>query len=462
MREKKESTFFSWLSQGKADQNNPLLSLRASKLLKSHHSVGNFFHYRHAISILGWKYEDVFKDGQLYLNPDSWADFGPLNFHIGPPGKVIKQLKRFIKKDDLQYYSPDLISSLRDLAAIRLFKQKRSSKFEVIGTEGAQASMAYTIATYVNPGDEVIITDPGYFFLEPPILLAGGKVKRLNILENSEYKMNASLLKSQISKKTKMIIICDPINPFGIVQTKKELTEIIDLAKKHNIIILNNITHSFHSLASKQKHYPMNILSNSRTSNIITVCGVSHSYGLAGLRIGFIGARQELLEPILLTKSALTRININLVAQHAVFYALSDSQFLKQCDVTLLRNFKFLEKIIDSNPKLSFMIKPTHGYFAAIDTSKIKASSQELTIALLKRKCALYPSDGLGNNKAASYLRLNFSSPDIKHFKWLEKALPQAITEAESGIYRKAVISHFKRVQTKRAERIIKTIEGFK
>jgi len=93
-----------------------------------------------------------------------------------------------------------------------------------------------------------------------------------------------------------------------------------------------------------------------------------------------------------------------------------------------------------------------------LDTSRIKASCQELTIALFKRKCAVYPSDGLGDEKATSYLRINFSTPYKKHFKWLSEALPEAIKEAETGRYRKAVISFFKSVGAKGTEKIIRDI----
>ena len=257
MSKGRDSQFFSWISEGGKDQENALTSFRMKALSQSRHLVGNFFHYRHAIKILGWQHGNVFKDGRLDLDPCHWADFGPLNFHIGPPIQVIKKLKRVVKKEYLQYYPPDLITPLRNMAAEVLFQRKRNENFDVIGTEGAQASMAYTILAFINPGDEVIITDPGYFFLEPPIILSGGVVKRVKIDASSSYRMNIALLHKQVSKRTKMIIVCDPINPFGVVQTKQELKDIIMFAKKRNIIILNNITHGFHALQPQVRHYPM-------------------------------------------------------------------------------------------------------------------------------------------------------------------------------------------------------------
>lgn len=78
-----------------------------------------------------------------------------------------------------------MITPLRDIVAEILFKRKRNREFEVIGTEGTQAVMAYAILTLINLKDEVIITDPGYFFFDPPIVIAGGRTKRI-ILQLSD------------------------------------------------------------------------------------------------------------------------------------------------------------------------------------------------------------------------------------------------------------------------------------
>jgi len=451
--------FFSWITKGISAKNTQeLLSLRAKTLLRNPHLLGNFFHYRYAISILGWDYDKVFKNGRLDLDPNKWADFGALNFHIGPPKSVIRYLKERIISKNITYYPPDLITPLRDIVAKQIFKRSRSKEFDVIGTEGTQAAMAYAILTLINPGDEVIITDPGYFFFEPPIIMAGGKTKRIILCKENNYRIDPDNLKKEISRKTRMIIVCDPINPFGTVQTKEELIEIIKIANTHNIIILNNITHGFHRIKPEIKHYPMTSLKNINLKNVVAISGLSHGYGMAGLRIGFLAGHQELLRPILLTKSAITRININLLAQYAALAALQDRQYLKKCDVILRENFSILKGIIREIPNLSLIIEPGYGFSAVIDTSKIMASSQEITVALLKRRCAVYPSDGFGDIHATSYIRINFSTPYKKHFYWLREALPSAIHEAETRKYRKAVINFFKSVGTKRAKKIIRDI----
>jgi aspartate/methionine/tyrosine aminotransferase len=151
---------------------------------------------------------------------------------------------------------------------------------------------------------------------------------------------------------------------------------------------------------------------------------------------------------------------MNMPMQYAALAALNDRGYLRRSAVFLKKNFQTLKDILKSIPALNFVIEPEYGFFACVDTSRVKASCQELTVALLKRKCAVYPSDGLGETDPISYLRLNFSTPHRKHFLWLKKALPEAIKEAETGIYRKVVCEFFESVGTKRSKRIVRQIKA--
>lgn len=460
----KDDFLYTWLS-GPENRNNffnqfpnSLNSKNTKKLLASHHLAGNFFHYRSAIKILGMEYKEVFEDGRLDLNPDKWADFAPLNFHIGPPENVVNCLKKNTNSRNINFYPPNLILSLKRIAAESIFAKDCGRSFNIIGVEGAQAGMAYSIMAFVNPREEVIITDPGYFFLEPPVIMSGARIKRVKLSKKNNYRIDIESLRSKITRRTKMIIVCDPINPFGTIQTKEELKEIISIANRNNIIVVNNITHCFHQLNPEAKHYPMSALRGVDLRNVISVSGVSHGFGLAGLRVGFIAGNPRLLDSILAIKSAVTRININVLAQYAALEALKDRSYLKNCEAVLRGNFLLLKNIINGAFPLKIIIEPDYGFFACIDTSKIKASAQELTVALFKRRCAIYPSDGLGDNSPTSYIRINFSSTHNKHFKWLREALPAAIKEAESGIYRTEVINFFKSVGSARAKKIIKII----
>jgi hypothetical protein len=100
-------------------------------------------------------------------------------------------------------------------------------------------------------------------------------------------------------------------------------------------------------------------------------------------------------------------------------------------------------------------VKPQYGFSAVIDVSGTGASAQELTVSLFKRHVAVYPGDGLGDVGATEYIRLNFSQPDVRAFDRLRSALPDAIAEARTGLYRDKIIAFFERAGTDRGRTII-------
>ncbi|MCM2267709.1 MAG: pyridoxal phosphate-dependent aminotransferase [Elusimicrobiales bacterium] len=455
---KKDNFSYACLSTARNKAGSPFLAGRTKALFSSHQLVGNFFHYRTAIGILGLDYSQVFDQGRLDLDPDKWADFGPLNFHMGPPPGVLTALKEAVTQRDLTYYPPNIIPRLKAAAARVVFRRECGPDFEIMATEGVQAALAYAVSAFVNPGEEVIITDPGYFFLEPPVLLAGGKVKRIPLRAEDGYRVAPGAVEKAITPRTKALIVCDPVNPFGTVQTRRELEQLIAIADRRGILLINNATHGFHRLDPAARHYPMSCLTKKGAANVLTIAGLSHGFGLAGLRIGFLGGPPALVEAVLAAKSAVTRINLSMPMQLAALAALEDRGYLRRCEKTLRANFSILREVISSVAPLKFMARPRYGFFGCVDTSGIKASCQELTVALLKRKCAVYPSDGLGDTAPSSYLRLNFSTPRREHFSWLRQALPGAIKEAESGKYRAAVLAFFRSVATPRARRVIQEI----
>ena len=101
----------------------------------------------------------------------------------------------------------------------------------------------------------------------------------------------------------------------------------------------------------------------------------------------------------------------------------------------------------------SIPVKPAYGFCMMIDVSGAGVTAQEVTVGLLKERIAAIPGDGLGNVKAADYLRLNYSHPDIACFERFREALPKAIAEAQAGLYAEAVIAFFERGRGRSAAR---------
>jgi aspartate/methionine/tyrosine aminotransferase len=435
------------------------LSDRVKSVMGSHHGMWNYMTYRDAIRILGLDSGEIYKNGRIDLDPREWADFGWMSCYVGPPNSAVKEMKKRTKSSNVNPYSPDLINPLRDACAEIKLKRERSSQFEVIGAEGGQAGISYALQTIINPGDEVIITDPGYFHFESSILMARGVPVRIPLNTENGFCLTPDEVKDYINPRTKAIIVCDPINPFGTIQSKGHLINLIEIAHRHNIIIINDITHNTHRIDPNCVHYPMSSFwRETNVDNVISILSVSHGYGMAGVRIGFIAGHPELMRACLITKVSLTRLNTNLIAQYGALAALKDKEYVNKSEGIIRRNYNHIKETINRTEGLSIPVEPEYGFSMVIDVSGTGVTAQELTVSLFKHNVAVYPGDGLGDNGATDYIRINFSRPDMWAFRHFRKVLPFAIREAQSGIYRKAVLQFFKSKKTKRARKILKNI----
>lgn len=440
-----------------------MLSDRVRSVMESPHGMWNYMTYRDAIGILGLDPGQIYREGRIDLDPKEWADFGWMSCYAGPPKSVVKEMKARSKAVNINPYSPDLINPLRDACASLKFKRPRGEDFEIIGTEGGQAGISYFLQTILDPGDEVIITDPGYFHFESSILMARGIPVRIPLNSENGFCLNPEEVEDFISPKTKVLIVCDPVNPFGTIQSKESLLELIRIANKSNIFILNDITHNTHQIDPRFEHHAMTSLwSEIDVDKVVSVFSVSHGYGMAGVRIGFLAGHPEIMRACLLAKVSLTRLNTNLIAQYGAIAALNDHGYLRKSEKLIRRNLRTVKGIIDETQGLSIPVEPSYGFSMVLDVSGTGVTAQELTVALFKHKVAVYPGDGLGEIGATDYIRLNFSRPDDWAFRHFRKVLPVAIEEAASGIYSEGVFQFFKNKKTKRAREILQKMSALR
>ena len=433
---------------------------RLDSVMNSPHGMWNYMTYRDAINILNLDPDEIYKDGRIDLDPKEWADFGWMLCHAGPPDSAVSEMKRQTVKSNINPYSPDLINSLRDFCAEFKFKIERGKNFEVIGTEGGQAGISYVLHTFLNEGDEVIITDPGYFHFESAILMAGGVPVRVTLDSGNGFRLDPLEVEKYISDKTKIIIVCDPVNPFGTIQKKEELLSLIEIARKNNILIINDITHNAHKIDPASEHYPMSSLwRDTNIDNVVSVYSVSHGYGMAAVRIGFLAGHPDIVRACMITKVSMTRLNTNLIAQYGALAALKDKNYIKKTEALIRKNYKFIKQVIDTTDGISIPVEPSYGFSMIMDVSQTGITAQELTISLFKRRIAVYPGDGLGDEGATDYVRLNISRSDRWAFEKFKNSLKDAVEEAQSGIYRENIIKFFEQRRNERARWILQELK---
>jgi aminotransferase len=176
-------------------------------------------------------------------------------------------------------------------ACARFSQERRrcpASPEQVLAVDGAAAGMRQVCAHLLRPGDEAIIFDPVDFLFQAAVEAAGGRVRRLPV-DPLSGALALEQLEGLLSPRTRLLGICNPLNPVGRVLRREEQERLAGFALRHNLAILNDevwadIVYApvlFHSVAA---------LGPEVAARCWTVHGFSKNYGLAGLRVGCVVA----------------------------------------------------------------------------------------------------------------------------------------------------------------------------
>ena len=153
---------------------------------------------------------------------------------------------------------------------------------------------------------------------------------------------------------------------------------------------------------------------------------------MAGARLGFLGGAPALMRGCLQLKAALTRLNTNLVSQRGALAALRDSGYRDARGQRSLRTSPTSSRPWPGSTGSTSPSAPRRGLACALELSPEGPTAQELMVALFARRVAVYPGDGLGEQRAATTVRLNLSAPTTA-MEHLRGALGAALDEAASG-----------------------------
>src|SRR5690625_3377717 len=138
------------------------------------------------------------------------------------PENIKEVAKEFIDKNDTHYVSNAGIPELREAIAREYTKrhQIHVKPEEVMISFGAMEAIFLALTAKINPGDEILVSDPGYPNYIGQIEMLGGKVVPVPVYEESNFKLMKDEVEKKISPKTRGIIINSPSNPLGAVINK--------------------------------------------------------------------------------------------------------------------------------------------------------------------------------------------------------------------------------------------------
>jgi aspartate/methionine/tyrosine aminotransferase len=336
------------------------------------------------------------------------------DFPVAP--EIVDAICRFAKEGYFSYGPSDGLPEFKESMA-EYFRTKRKINAKpgfILPVDSAAWGIALICKAFLAAGDEAIIFDPVDFLFRYSIEAVGGIAVSFAIPPGTSD-LEFEKLESLITHKTKLICLCNPLNPTGKVFTKKELTSLAAIAHKHNLIVLSDeiwsdITFSPHEFTSFAS------LDDDTNNRTITVTGFSKSYGLAGLRIGAVMASNAVHYKMLLDASMhnSTIHGANLISQVAACAALDKCGYWLDAFLLHLQSMRNL--CVDGlNSVNGFKcIAPEGCYVAFANITGTNRSSSEVRDMLFNdAKVAVVPGlkEWFGGG-AEGYIRLSFATSE--------------------------------------------------
>lgn len=216
-----------------------------------------------------------------------------IDMGVGEPDEkafpqVIKTLAIEADKPENRGYADNGGQDFKDAAARYMkntFGVELDAQTEILHSIGSKASASILPACFVNPGDVVIMTTPGYPVFGTHAKYYGGEVYNLRLSPENNFLPVLSEIPADILKRSKVILVNYPNNPTGASATREFFEELVAFAKKHNIVVVSDAAYA--SLTFDEE--PLSILQIEGAKDVaVEMHSLSKSHNMTGWRIGWL------------------------------------------------------------------------------------------------------------------------------------------------------------------------------
>ncbi len=223
---------------------------------------------------------------------------------LPPPPFVVDTLVKYSQDTTKYGYTLKGIDEFNE--AVGTFYKKRYSVDldpigEVLQLMGSQDGLSHLATAIVNPGEYVLVPDPGYPIYEASVTLAGGLVYPMPLLEENQYLPKLDEIPQDILKKTKMMIISYPGNPVTAMANEAFFEEVVSFARKNNILVVHDFAYSELIF---DRHPQISFMSVKGAKEVgIEFNSLSKTFNMAGCRVGYVVGNKEAINILASLKS---------------------------------------------------------------------------------------------------------------------------------------------------------------
>jgi len=319
------------------------------------------------------------------------------------PPHIKEAAKRAIDAGFTGYTPGKGIPELREAIRER-FLEKNGFEIgveDIIVTSGASEALHIALEAIVNPGDGVLIPDPGFVSYFSLTRIAGGIPKSLRLDEN--FRLDPGLLLEAIGPGDRVLILNSPSNPTGRVQTRDDIRAYTEIAEDYGLVIISDEV--YEEFIYDGEH----VSPASLTDDVITINAVSKTYAMTGWRLGYVGAPSEYIEQMLKVHQYIQACASS-VSQFAALEALTGPQ---ECVRAMCDEFRARrDLLVEGLNALGFSFPIPDGAFYLF----LRVADEEgFVTRLLQNGVVTTPGSSFGEN-GRGHVRISYaaSRSDIK------------------------------------------------
>ncbi len=339
-----------------------------------------------------------------------------IHFEIGRPDFDTPVHIKDAAKDALDrgmvHYAPNMgILSLRENLSDNIEELKGvryNPQTELLITAGGQEAMCLCLQAILDPGDEILVPNPGFSQFFSCTELAGGIPVSMPLVANENFFPDLDKVKELVSSRTKAIIINSPHNPTGGVYTMTQMEQICGFAKEHDLIVFSDDAYD-RILYEGKKFISSASLPDMKDRTIIWG-SLSKTYAMTGWRIGYLAGPEEFIRAAVKVQQNIM-LSVCTFAQAGAAFGLKAPQDLVDemvAEFDIRR--KFILDAINEIPGLNCPTEPLGAFYVFFKHEVPGLNSMAVADAMLEKAgVAVVPGTAFGD-KGEGFLRISYST----------------------------------------------------
>lgn len=356
--------------------------------------------------------ENLPRSGIRAVMDRAWELGEPItHLEVGEPGfstpdHIVEAFCEAARNGATKYTPNAGIDALREACSekLRRYNGIEASPSQILVTVGAMQGLLSAVAGLVDPGDEVLVPNPGWPNYQLLIAMAGARTVAYDQTSQSAYQPDPVQIASLVTERTKMIILNSPSNPLGAVLTPDVMDEILMIADRNDLWVLSDECYdqiAFEGVPVSPATRPLG------SERVITVHSFSKTYAMTGLRLGYLSASRRVVA--LLTKLQESMVAcVNAPTQHAGVAALTGPQ---ECVDEMVGEYRMRrDSAVEQATQLGMALHPPAGsFYLWLEPSGLGNSLEFSERLLTTHRVAVAPGSAFGETGRPA-LRLSLAA----------------------------------------------------